>query len=233
MTPNISFVDGIDKRYGPPMTNTKAYAGPRLIRFLAGAVLVLGLGLAVFGVGYLLAGATDSRAGVTVPVRLVPGTGSVGEDGSVPLTEPRLPDGGRVDAAGDRLTLGAPGSTLAERLLSRGDAVVLGLSCGLGGVLLRRLLLSIAAGRPFERGNARRLASIAVLVAAGGTFAGVLPQVAGLLVLDRLGQAGPGSPFSFGVELPLLPVLAAPLVLVLAEAFRRGAELADDVAGLV
>lgn len=215
--------------------DNQPYAGPRLIRFLAGAALVVGLGLAVFGVAYAANGATHVDAEVTVPVELAGGTEGLGSDrpGAVRLDEPVLPAGSWLEAGRDTVTLRAWDSTLAEQLLARGDAAVLGLCLGLGGVLLRRLLLSTAEGRPFQPGNARRLAVIAVLIAAGGTLSGVLPDLAGVLVLDRLDQVGPESPFVVGVHFPLLPVLIAPVVLALAEAFRRGAELADDVDGLV
>lgn len=210
----------------------QAYAGPRLIRFLAGAVVAVGLVAAVFGVAYAINGVTHAEAEVTVPVELSASSGDLRPTG-VRLTEPPLPAGSWLEAGQDELTLRAWDSTLAEQLLARGDAAVLGLCVGIGALLLRRLLLSTAEGRPFEPGNARRIATIAVLVAAGGTLAAVLPDIAGILVLDRLGQTGPGSPFVVGVGFPLLPVLIAPLVLALAEAFRRGSELAADVDGLV
>lgn len=216
----------------PTRPDTQPYAGPRLIRFLAGAVLLVGLGLAVGGTAYWINGATHTGAQVTVPVDpAAPGEELPADAIRVPGFD--LPPGSWVETGGDSLVLRADHSTLTEQLLARADAVALGLSLGVGGVLLRRLLLSIAEGRPFRAGNARRLATIAVLVAAGGTLAGVLPDLAGVLVLDRLGRTGPGSPFEVGVTFPLLPVLVAPVILALAEAFRRGAELADDVDGLV
>ena len=204
------------------------YAGPGLIRFVARAVLLVGLAFAVFGVAYEINGATHTDGEVSVPVALA-------DPAPRPLALPQagLPAGASVETGGDEYVLRAWDSTLAEQLLGRGDALVLGLCLGAGGVLLRRLLLSVAEGRPFRAGNARRLSLLALLIAVGGTLAGLLPQLAGVLVLERLDQAGPGSPFVLGVDLPLLPLLIAPVVLALAEAFRRGAELADDVAGLV
>ena len=213
-------------------TDTQPYAGPRLIRFLAWAVLLIGLGLAIGSVAYWINGGTHAGDEVTVPVVLASSDGIDGTDG-VRLPGFDLPAGSRVETGDADLVLRAADSTLAEQLLARGDAVVLGLSLGVGGVLLRRLLLSVAEGRPFRAGNARRVATIAVLVAVGGTLAGVFPDLAGVLVLDRLGVTGPDSPFSLGVTFPLRPVLVAPVILALAEAFRRGAELADDVDGLV
>lgn len=51
---------------------------------------------------------------------------------------------------------------MPEQLLARGNGAVLGLCVGLGALLLRRLLLSIAEGRPFDARNPARLAGMAV-----------------------------------------------------------------------
>lgn len=144
----------------PTRPETQPYAGPRLIRVLAGAVLLVGLGLAVGGTAFWLNGATHVDGRVTVPVDpAAPGEGLPPDAIRVPGFD--LPPGSWVETGGDSLVLRA------------------------------------------------------------------------VLVLDRLGRTGPGSPFEVGVTFPLLPVLVAPVILALAEAFRRGAELADDVDGLV
>jgi hypothetical protein len=53
------------------------------------------------------------------------------------------------------------------------------------------------------------------------------------LVLQRLGLSGASSPIFAEVAPSLGLLLAVPFLLALAEAFRRGAELAKDVEGLV
>ena len=53
------------------------------------------------------------------------------------------------------------------------------------------------------------------------------------LVLQRLGLTGPSSPIYAEVVPSLGLLLVVPFLLVLAEAFRRGAELAKELEGLV
>lgn len=122
---------------------------------------------------------------------------------------------------------------MTEQLLSRGDIAVLGLCVGVGAVLLRRLLLSIADGRPFEPGNAARIAGIAGLIVVASLANDVLPALGSNLVLERVGLTGTDSPVFAEPTFTLAPLLVAPLLRALAEAFRRGTELAQDVAGLV
>jgi hypothetical protein len=93
------------------------------------------------------------------------------------------------------------------------------------------VLGSIAEGRPFARGNDRRLVVLAATVAVAGVLAPLLPQLAGLLVLDRTGLAGPRFMATPSVE--LAPLLVGVLILAAAAAFRAGERLADDVRGLV
>jgi hypothetical protein len=213
-------------------TRTSPYAGSRLIRFVAGAALIIGVGAAVAGIAFWVNGLTHVHTEVLVPVELTAPDLDITADPAVRSDGVGLPAGARFEATSP-LRLRAWDSTLTEQMLARGDSLLLGLGVGIGGFLLRRLLLSIAEGRPFEPANARRLAVIAGLIGVIGTLSGLLPQLAGILVLDRIGQAGPDSPFVLGVHFPLLPLLALPVVLALAEAFRRGAALADDMAGLV
>ena len=208
------------------------YAGSGLVRVLAGAALIVGVGAALAGTAFWVNGLTHVHTEVLVPVELTTPNLDLTTDPAIRAAGVGLPAGTRFETAG-ALHLRAWDSTLAEQMLARGDSLLLGLGVGIGGFLLRRLLLSIAEGRPFEPANARRLAVIAVLIGVVGTLSGLLPQVAGIVVLDRLGQAGPDSPFVLGVHFSFLPLLAMPVVLALAEAFRRGAALADDVAGLV
>jgi len=108
---------------------------------------------------------------------------------------------------------------------------------GVGALLLCRILLSIAAGRPFETANPKRIAGLAGAIAVAGVVPGFLSAAAAHLVLHRAGLAGPHSP----VMSPLVPsvgsvlgqLLVAILVLALAETFRRGGELVQEVEGLV
>jgi hypothetical protein len=236
----------------------RAFASPGMIRTLAGAVLAIGVVASIWGVAYDLNGATQAKAEVVVGVHAHPGAvlqvdgttpiGAPGtvlvKDGAEPtapfgLTIPGVPTdtgtspGSTLDGHGDPLTLRSWGSTVPEQLLSRGGLVVVGLCMGVGALWLRRVLISIAEGRPFQSGSAARIAGIGGLVALGSLANDIIPVFGSQLVLQRLGLSGPASPIFAAVFLSLGPLLLVPFLLVLAEAFRRGAELAREVEGLV
>jgi hypothetical protein len=134
------------------------YVQPRTIRSLSWLVGLIGLVAAVARPVYAINGATRAGAAVEVPVELAE-SNDTADSGRTALTAPALPDGARVSArnGGDEVVLSAWDSTVAEQLFARGDAALLGLAIGLGAGQLRPVLESVAAGRPFRAGNARRL----------------------------------------------------------------------------
>jgi hypothetical protein len=236
----------------------RPFASPGMIRNLAGVVLAVGVGASIWGVAYDINGATQAKATVVVDVHARPGAvlqvdgttpaglpGTVFvKDGAEPswpfnLTIPGVPEGTRatspsgLDGHGDPITLRSWGSTVPEQLLSRGGLAVVGLCMGVGAIWLRRVLISIAEGRPFQAGNAARIAGIGGLLALGSLANDIIPVFGSNLVLQRLGLTGASSPIFAEVALSLGPLLAVPFLLALAEAFRRGAELAKEVEGLV
>jgi Protein of unknown function (DUF2975) len=221
------------------MPRSTAYVKPSTIRSLSWLIGLIGIVAAIAGPVYAINGATQAPGTVRVPVELAveaePSAGGPG-DGRIPLEVAELPDGAAVSAlnTGRELELAAWDSTVVEQLLGRGDAAVFGLAVGVGAWLLRPVLDSLAAGRPFGAGNARRLAGLAGAVVVAGSVGPVLPQLGSLAVLDRLGLVGPGSPFVMGLTLASTPaLLVGALLLVLAEAFRQGERISRDVEGLV
>jgi hypothetical protein len=229
-----------------------------MIRNLAGIVAAVGVIAGIWGVAYDINGATQANAYVVVGVHARPGavlqvdgttpTGAPGtvlvKDGAEPsapfgFTIPGVPadtsasPGSTLDGHGDTLTMRSWGSTVPEQLLSRGGFAVVGLCMGVGAVWLRRVLTSIADGQPFRPGNAARIAGIGGLVALASLANDIIPVLGSHLVLQRLGLTGATSPIFAEVALTLGPLLAVPFLLALAEAFRRGTELARDVEGLV
>ena len=101
-------------------------------------------------------------------------------------------------------------------------------------VVATRLLLGIArslrTGDPFTAANAGRLTTLGIVVIVGGTFLPVFQSIAHYGVLDPLLTDAPGGG---ELELQLWPYLTGMLVFFLAEVFRRGARLREDVEGLV
>jgi len=237
----------------------RAFASPRMIRNLASIVMAVGVAASIWGVAYDINGATQAKADVVVGVHARPGAvlqvdgttpagapGTVlvkdGAEPSVPfgLTIPGIPadtstsaEASWLEGHGYTLTLHSWGSTVPEQLLNRGGFAVVGLCMGVGAVWLRRVLTSIAEGRPFQPGNAARIAGIGGLVVLASLANDILPALGSNLVLQRLGLIGASSPIFAEVVPSLGLLLAVPFLLALAEAFRRGAELAKDVEGLV
>ena len=216
--------------------------GTRWVATLASLLLLLGVASALWGTAYAINGMTQAPATVKVPVTLVaaaPGSGW----GNVQLQVPGVevpegwiagarPDGLLPSGTDGRVTVAAWGSTRVEQLLGRGDWLVRGIGLLVGALALRPVLLSISSGRPFARGNARRIVVVAGTVAVVGVVAPLLPQLAGELVLERTGLAAT-APFALAPALSLEPLLVAALVLVVAAAFRAGETMASDVDGLV
>lgn len=210
-------------------------------------VVWLGVLAGFWGVAYTINGMTQARADVKAPVVLVDHDFSGWGDQAVEVPGIATPDGvrfvgarpgswettvgGLVSGPDGALTVVAWDSTRTEQALARGDYAVGGLGLLVGALALAPVLRSIAEGRPFAPGNARRIAVLAVTIAVAGSIAPMLPQVAGILVLERTGLAGPR--FADAAAPALTPVLVGVLVLALAAAFRAGERMADDVRGLV
>ena len=96
------------------------------------------------------------------------------------------------------------------------------------------LLLGIArglrAGDPFTTANARRLTCLAVLVMVGGFFLQTMHDISREALLAA---ALPGQERPWVAELSFWHIPVGVLVFFLAEVFRRGARLREDVEGLV
>jgi len=201
--------------------------------------MLVGVVAAAGGVGYAINGATQAPAMVAVPVSLevndgaggvvVPGPAQVQVDGV------ELPEDAFLQATDDGLQLVEVSGHVSRwtGFLARGDAALFGLGFGVCAVLLVPVVNSIAAGEPFRRGNAARMGWTAGIVALVGMLAPMLPEFASAMVLDGLGLARPGSPFVIGFGFDLAPIGLSALIFLIAEAFRRGTQIAADAAGLV
>ena len=230
--------------------------GPRVLRIVTGVLVVAGVAAAVQGVVLDVNAATQARGPVSVPVvvrlhqldqlQILQATGP-GTRTVVPfrlqqgLFQPGMelfvngiPQDTWIDVGtGRSFTLNSWGSTITEQLLSRGAGLITGLCLLWGALVVRRLVLSISHGHPFERGNAARVTQLAGLIVAATIAAGVLPYLAAYRVLGRLGLSGPASPLYAHIAIAGTPLLVALFLLVFAQAFRRGAELAQDTEGLI
>ena len=215
-----------------------SYVGPRTSRAIATLLLIAGIGVGIWGVVYAVNGATQSKAMVAVPVSLEMDDGVAGVvDDRVPVrvTGIDLPANSLLQATDGGLQLVQSFGNLSRwtGFLARGDAALFGLGFGACALLLVPVVNSVAAGEPFRRGNAARIGWTAGIVGVVGMLAPTLPALASVSVLDGLGLASPGSPFVIGLGFDLAPIGLSALIFVIAEAFRRGAQISADAAGLV
>jgi Protein of unknown function (DUF2975) len=125
-----------------------------------------------------------------------------------------------------------PGLPLGLRLLAQSDDVVLFLSIAVGALALAQVLRAVRTGRPFARRNATWLGVVAVAVVVGGGIAPALRDYGGAAALGHLGVLD-GGEFALVSSFSSAPVVLGIVILGIAEAFRRGAAMADDVDGLV
>jgi TRAP-type C4-dicarboxylate transport system permease small subunit len=96
--------------------------------------------------------------------------------------------------------------------------------------ILVPVLRSVAARSPFQPGSTRRLAGLAAVLLLVGWLGPVLSGLSTIAVISRLGL---DESLTWSITIGVLPLLLAALLLILAEAFRRGEQISRDVDGLV
>lgn len=198
-------------------------------RALAGFVLLFGILAAVGGI--VLPLSQLAQTGATVGVSIADADGLLGD-----LDADVVPEGASLDLAGaDGATLVAEELPTNLRILTQLPWTLAGALLLTGAWLLRRMLLDIAAGRPFDPRMPGRLRGLAVVVLAGTLFPGLLEGVASVVVTQHLGGLPDGSPLAvplFDAQLTP-PLLVVALLIVAAQVFESGRQLTDDVQGLV
>lgn len=180
---------------------------------LLGLVMIVALGAWVVGplVGWAGGGTlpVELLSPVTVPELDVAGLSHGLATYDVAVVDP---------GAGQRLLAMVPG-LLWLALVATACWVVLG------------LMRSIAGGEPFATANVRRLRVLAAVLVLGvpvGFFLDMAVRGALLAQLD-LGGLSAG----FSLDFPWLATVGGMVVALLAEAFRAGSRLREDVEGLV
>ena len=140
-------------------------------------------------------------------------------------------DGTGVAYGEGRYDVSVPDPTAAQRLLDLVPGLLLAAVVVTGCWLVVRIMRGIADGDPFRRRNVTRLRGLALLIAIGlpTVWFTRLPVDLALLGSLDLGGGGPAAI----VEVPWAPVVVGTAVALVAEAFRTGAGLHDDLEGLV
>jgi hypothetical protein len=207
------------------LTTAKPLLGPRSAGLVAILLVLVAAGAALAAAALLVVGVTRDAADVTVhltdAVRL-------GLDDRLDLPAGAVLLGNLVP-----VDLHVPDHPLGLRLLAQLGPALLFLAVSAGALALAQVLRTIRAGRPFARRNAACLLVVAIAVVVGGGIAPMVRDAAAFAALDHLELAREDSPFLVQSSVPIAPFLLAVLVLGIAEAFRRGAAMADDVDGLV
>lgn len=135
-----------------------------------------------------------------------------------------------VDARGtDSLGLRIDGAGTGTWLATLLPGIALSVSVVLGAWLLLRLVQSIELGQPFVAASAQALRLLSMIVLVGSLAVALCTGVADAVVTQRALR----DVVSFGFTVPFVAVIAAFLILALAEAFAQGVRLQDDVEGLV
>lgn len=185
-----------------------------------------------WGLGVLLAVVVllTSIINIVVPIqRWVAGDGI-----PVPfLSEVTVPE---LDAVGTPYGVAAYDVTLTEptvlqRLLDLVPGAILVVLLAVGCWLIIAIMRTIAAGEPFADVNVRRLRVLAMLLLVGPFFTFFAATSAQGALLGDVDVAGLA--YAMSLDIPWVWFVAGMVVALLAEAFKSGSQLRDDVDGLV
>lgn len=127
------------------------------------------------------------------------------------------------------VTLADP--TVAQRLLDLAPGVLIVGLMATGSLLIVAVMRTIAAGDPFVAANVRRMRQLAALLLVGPFFTFFLSMSAHGALLGDVDLGGLA--LSAVLDIPWAWLVAGMVVALLAEAFKAGSRLRDDVEGLV
>lgn len=121
--------------------------------------------------------------------------------------------------------------TVGQRLLSLAPGVAWVIIVGLTCWLVWRLMRTIAAGDPFDPANVTRLRGIGGLLVLGTAVAFAVELVARGVLTSSIDTGDPV--VGVFLSVPWLPMVTGMVAALLAEAFKAGSRLRDDLDGLV
>ena len=161
------------------------------------------------------------------------------------LTEPRLTVEGLTLATTPAVDVSSSGKfvvePIGESVLSVFDPAVAQRALASSGWLLLGAVCAVAGwlrgGDPFEPANVRRLTVAAALVTVGGVISGVLRSVSDVNLKEAADNAFfrefGTTPFAYGGQIELTPVLVGVALGGIALVYRRAAALRHELDGLV
>ncbi|MFL6079024.1 MAG: DUF2975 domain-containing protein [Ornithinibacter sp.] len=184
-----------------------------------GLVVLLG----AVALGAILAGVVEPLAGWATGAPLTP---QVVSAVTVPPLDAAGVGYGEAAYAVDAVDPGA-----AQRLVALVPGILLAVLVVLSCWCIVLLLRTVASGDPFDPANVTRLRIIAGALVVGAPVGYLLQLVSDAVVLGGLDLGG--LDLTFTLDIPWLPMVAGLVVAMLAEAFKAGSRLRDDVDGLV
>lgn len=201
----------------------KPLLGPRAAGAYAVLLVLISVVSACAAAFFLVVGVTRDAADVTA---------YLSNSERLDLTERLdLPEGATLLGSLIPVEVHVPDLPLGLRLLAQVDQALLFLCVAVGALALAQVLRTVRAGRPFAPRNPTWLAVVAITVVAGGVIPPILGDYGTTMALDHLGVLD--DRFALVSSFSVAPVVLGTVILGVAEAFRRGAALADDVDGLV
>jgi Protein of unknown function (DUF2975) len=150
------------------------------------------------------------------------------EDSAEAAIEPNRADGYRLELDQGELVIEDP--SIADRVAAASPAILGAIVVGTVAWLLYEVATSLRTGDPFVRANAKRLRWAAGVALVGGMGASLAGSLSAIYLASGATDDLPIDP---SATLSLLPLPAGFVLLAIAEIFRHGANLRDDVEGLV
>lgn len=184
-----------------------------------GLAAILGLVAVVTAVVEVVAPVVRWVGGDALPVR-------AGATVEVPGLRLPLADDG---AGSFEVLVPEPGG--AWRLFDLVPGILLTAMVLLGCWLLLAVMRTVAAGDPFHPANVGRLRAVGMMLVLGAPVVYFVDRLVSDLLLSRADLAGIEVDALLAV--PGIPVIAGMVVALLAEAFKGGSRLRDDVDGLI
>ncbi len=184
-----------------------------------GLVVLLG----AVALGAILAGVVEPLADWVAGAPLTPVTESA-------VTVPPL-DAAGVGYGPASYTVDAVDPSVGLRLLHLAPGVLGALLVVISCWCVVLLLRTVAAGDPFDPVNITRLRVVAFALVLGAPVVYLLQVVGDARALAGLDLGG--LEVTFTLSIPWVPLVAGMVVAMLAEAFKAGSRLRDDVDGLV
>lgn len=118
-----------------------------------------------------------------------------------------------------------------DRLLTFLPGLVLVALVVAGALIMQRIARDVGRGTPFVSGQVRRLRILALLLVVGAPVLQVVELVTTSALLS--GADLGGLPASVWFDFPIGPMLLGLFLALLAEAFRHGDRLEDDLEGVI